>query len=227
MQMLKSHPEVTLMGNELLLHAGGHMPKVESILDDFYTRRHGDQGVHGFKAVNEKQWGGMASAFAKHNVKVIFLWRQNRLRHIVSLMAKKEAGAHPLKGEQLEKVRSYLPKLPVGQEFEELLQELRAEKAAGEAQYAKFENMHVHYEDIIATNSSCEATWKRLQEFLGLPPRTLHTRFPAIHQFLKIEDTISNWSQVKMYLESKPEHRSLLLDAEENPTSVLNPACGG
>ena len=158
---------------------------------------------------------------------MIFLWRRNKLRHFVSKLANKKVTAQPKDGKLLEKVHAYLPKLPVGEDFEEQIKIRVDEEAEAEKQYRQFDSIHVHYEDIVASNPTCQATWSRIQEFLCLEPRTLHMDFPAIHQFEKLEDTISNWDKVKDYIMStrKPEYISWLQDAGGG--SASNPACGG
>ncbi|XP_037415821.1 nodulation protein H-like [Triticum dicoccoides] len=150
----------------------------------------------------------------KKGVMVIFLFRRNTLRRLVSVLAndhdKKEKQlngthkAHVHSQEEAEILARFKPEVDVSS----LIPSMRSAEQSMDACLRRFRatrHMILYYEDLIRDNNALS----RVQEFLGLPVRRLSSRHVKIHTS-PLPDLVDNWEDVRRTL--KPTLFARFLD---------------
>ncbi|VAH18961.1 unnamed protein product [Triticum turgidum subsp. durum] len=150
----------------------------------------------------------------KKGVMVIFLFRRNTLRRLVSVLAndydrktKQLNGthkAHVHSQEEAEILARFKPDLDVSS----LIPSMRSAEQSMDACLRRFRatrHMILYYEDVIRDDNALS----RVQEFLGLPVRSLSSRHVKIHTS-PLPDLVDNWEDVRRTL--KPTEFARLLD---------------
>uniref|UniRef100_A0ACD5XLR6 Uncharacterized protein n=1 Tax=Avena sativa TaxID=4498 RepID=A0ACD5XLR6_AVESA len=137
----------------------------------------------------------------KKGVVVIFLFRRNMLRRLVSVLANEYDGrtkqlngthkAHVHSQEEAEILARFRPEVDVSS----LIPSIRDAEQSMEAclrQFRATRHMILYYEDLIRDDNALS----RVQEFLGVPARRLSSRHVKIHTS-PLPDLVGNWEEVR------------------------------
>uniref|UniRef100_A0ACD5YLD6 Uncharacterized protein n=1 Tax=Avena sativa TaxID=4498 RepID=A0ACD5YLD6_AVESA len=137
----------------------------------------------------------------KKGVVVIFLFRRNTLRRLVSVLANEYDGrtkqlngthkAHVHSREEAEKLARFRPEVDASS----LIPSIRDAEQSMEAclrQFRATRHMILYYEDLIRDDNALS----RVQEFLGVPVRRLSSRHVKIHTS-PLPDLVGNWEEVR------------------------------
>lgn len=160
----------------------------------------------------------------KHTLRVLFLWRKNLLRQLISNLALKSTHvAHPTSRKDIRQVRKFKPKVPtktIIAQFDEILIQRNDVENWWAANYGEANVWTVSYEDILADQ---EAALRKIAMFIGVPPyekaigeehMSEHEFVQKIHVGMQIVDTISNPAEVIELLKSNPKYKQFLFDGE-------------
>ncbi|XP_019444698.1 PREDICTED: uncharacterized protein LOC109348643 isoform X2 [Lupinus angustifolius] len=146
----------------------------------------------------------IAEYFNRRRVSVIFLFRRNLLRRIVSLLANSYDSyakllngthkSHVHSAEEADILSKYKPTINSTSLLDDLKDmEIRAAKAL--EYFNSTRHMILYYEDLVRNPNML----KDVQEFLGLPPMELTSRQVKIHRG-PLSDHIQNWDDVRKTL---------------------------
>ncbi|CAL0322442.1 unnamed protein product [Lupinus luteus] len=154
--------------------------------------------------------------FQHRRVSVIFLFRRNLLRRMVSVLANSfDKDTKPLNGThkshthsslEAEILAKYRPRINTTSLIPELR---RAEETSAKA-IEYFKNTHhivLYYEDLDKNRTKL----KEVQEFLRVPYRDLYSHQVKIHT-APLSEQIENWNEVQKTLEGTPYQSFLLSD---------------
>ncbi|XP_019457706.1 PREDICTED: uncharacterized protein LOC109358086 isoform X2 [Lupinus angustifolius] len=154
--------------------------------------------------------------FQHRRVSVIFLFRRNLLRRMVSVLANSfDKDTKPLNGThkshthsslEAEILAKYRPRINTTLLIPELR---RAEETSAKA-IEYFKNTHhivLYYEDLDKNRTKL----KEVQEFLRVPYRDLYSHQVKIHT-APLSEQIENWNEVQKALEGTPYQSFLLSD---------------
>ncbi|KAH1252447.1 hypothetical protein GmHk_04G009405 [Glycine max] len=154
--------------------------------------------------------------FERRRVSVIFLFRRNLLRRMISVLANSyDKDAKPLNGTHKSHVHSaveanilakYRPRLNITL----LIPELNQTKETAAKAIAYFKNTRhivLYYEDLVNNRTKL----KDVQEFLRVPYRDLESRQVKIHT-AALSKQIENWNEVQEALTGTPYQRFLFKD---------------
>ncbi|XP_030462694.1 uncharacterized protein LOC115682577 [Syzygium oleosum] len=140
----------------------------------------------------------------RRGVSVVFLFRRNLLRHMVSVLANSyDRSAKQLNGthkshvhspEEADTLSSYKPTINSTSLIDDL-KEVEATVAKALAFYNTTRHIVLYYEDLIKDRTKL----KDVQEFLNLPVMKLTSRQVKIHRG-PVSDLISNWDKVNWAL---------------------------
>lgn len=154
--------------------------------------------------------------FKDRGVSVIFLFRKNLLRRMVSLRANHYGGrAKPLNGTHKAHVRTakeaeILSKYKPILKPSTLLAKLKLMEMQVKEALERFNNTRhtiIYYEDLVKNKTKLAD----VQEFLRLPQMELNSRLVKIHKG-RLSDLVKNWSKVRNTLRGTPYQRFLDVD---------------
>ncbi|PNY09265.1 nodulation protein H-like [Trifolium pratense] len=151
--------------------------------------------------------------FKRRNVSVIFLFRRNLLRRMVSMLANSyDSHAKLLNGthkshvhsaEEADILSKYKPFINSTSLLKDL-KDMEMKSAKALQYYNSSRHMILHYEDLMRNHTKL----KDVQEFLGLPEMELTSRQVKIHKG-PLSDHIQNWDDVNKAL-TGTEYESFL-----------------
>ncbi|ONK75678.1 uncharacterized protein A4U43_C03F19400 [Asparagus officinalis] len=141
--------------------------------------------------------------FKQKGVLVIFLFRRNQLRRMISLLANDQDPtllngthkAHVISKQEAEILANYKPKLDPRNLVARLKREFDiANEAVGH--FKSIRNMFLYYEDLIQNNTQ---KLNEVMDFLHVPRQPLHSGHVKIHT-RPLSQMVRNWSAVRKAL---------------------------
>ncbi|KAK7291132.1 hypothetical protein RIF29_06040 [Crotalaria pallida] len=154
--------------------------------------------------------------FERRRVSVVFLFRRNSLRRMVSVLANSyDKEAKPINGTHKSHTHSsieaeILAKYKPWINTTLLIPELKKTEETASKAIEYFKNTRhnvLYYEDLDKNLTKL----KEVQEFLRVPYRDLHSRQVKIHT-AKLSEQIENWDEVQKCLQGTSYHSFLLSD---------------
>ena len=211
-ETLKAHPGIGAAGE---LFADGHMQYAsgfsasKKVIEDA-MKRLCDRGaeVVGFKWMlnqgHDENRVAIARYFSHHGVKIVYLWRRNSLRQLISNTVNKatEGLAHP-SGDALAAVRSTTIVVPTNRLVRHL-KDIESKRRRVRSYYMHLSNVTsitVFYEDLIAASPNFDAAWGRLANFLAVAAFSFpRSAAGVIHQGAPILAPVANAGDVRATL---------------------------
>ncbi|KAH8067631.1 hypothetical protein JL721_7479 [Aureococcus anophagefferens] len=196
--------------------------------------------AYGFKwMVNQgmdELWGPLLATARARRLRVVFLYRRDLLRMLVSIAHnKRQFDAHPKDEAGLASIRSAKIPLPQGRALLSQLDELASHFEAmdfyrGQAAALGVETLKVVYEDVVDDAAYWfHKAWKFLTRGLDRSASTCDAKAPATGNdtMLIHKDAprayVSNWPSVRATLSRSPKYACLVADDVE-PTPAPSPA---
>lgn len=135
----------------------------------------------------------------RHGTRLVFLWRRNSLRQLLSNLVNKATDglAHPT-GAAVAATRGVRVDVPVGAKLMRHLRDIELKRKRVHGYYREANATTVHYEDVIAASPKFASTWRRVAAFLGVAPFAFpRTAAGVIHQGAPILAPAANAGAVR------------------------------
>ena len=116
----------------------------------------------------------------KRGMKLIFLWRRNSLRQLISNKVNKaldDGFAHPTDPARVAFARSVAVELQEGERLVRDIRKLEDRRKRVSGYYAPdVDSLTVYYEDVVASSPSFNVSWAKIFDFLGVDATYPHPR---------------------------------------------------
>lgn len=161
------------------------------------TQLHAWQGIHDIAAfLKDMESSGW---------RIIYLWRKNILRQVVSNIFAEAAGTYHMEGKHRRPKSISLPLERLGRELDVRTRLLEAEQVA-----VKDRNVfEINYERDLQSSENQKETFSALQKFIGVTNVPLSPRLQKM-VVSPLSDLVENYDQVSDWIAAQPRYSGLL-----------------